>query len=224
MPDERSPTIIDYDVAPCPKCAKTHHFKLKGLGRQPIEQKVPLFGGSGVGAGKSEIMFTCPDTNKKFTWAVPEPTGVEIMGVASEADLALVTAGPPAPAPGKGEFDEWSKKSRDVALDFSKTMLSASTGGIAVYFAVLKYIGFEKIGTTAIAKLSVLPPVFFLLAAILYVLALRPRHELVAPSEFSAFRQRRLEQLNRFIIAGTTVFLSGLGLAIAMLFSALTRK
>jgi hypothetical protein len=223
MPDERITTIIDYDVTDCPRCSKSHPFKLKGLARQKPEEKVPLFGGSGQGARKSEILFTCPDTNKKFTYSVPEPTGVEIMGLASAADIAQAATAPPAPAPGKGEFDEWSKKSRDIALDFSKTMLSASTGGIAVYFAVLKYVGFEKIGNTALAKVTLLPPVLLLLAAILYVLALRPRHELVAPSDFSTFRQRRLEQLNRFIIAGTTAFIVAIGLAIVVLFSALSR-
>jgi len=219
MPDERTTTIIDYDLAKCPRCSKSHHFKLKGLARPKPEEKVPLFGGTG-GARQSEILFTCPETNKKFTYAVPEPTGVEIMGLAAEADIALATA---TPAPAKGEFDEWSKKSRDVALDFSKTMLTASTGAIAVYFAVLKYIGFEKIGSTVFAKFTVLPPILFLVAAVLYVLALRPRHELVAPSEFSAFRKRRLEQLNRFIIFGTTAFIAAVGLAIEVLFYALSK-
>jgi hypothetical protein len=223
MPDEPFTTIIDHDVTPCPKCSKTHHFKLKGLGGKKPEEKVTLFGGTGAAARKSEILFTCPDTNQKFTQAVSEPAGVEIMGVASEADIALATAGPPAPVPGKGEFEEWAKKSRDTALDFCKTMLSTSTGGIAVYFAVLKYIGFEKIGSTALAKFTIFPPVLFLAAAILYVLALRPRHESVAPGDFGAFRKHRLEQLNRFIIGGTTVFISAIGLAIVMLFYALSR-
>jgi len=221
MPDERTTTIIDYELTDCPRCSKTHHFKLKGLARSQPEEKVPLFGGTG--APKNEILFTCPETNKKFSHSVTVKNGVEIMGLASESDIAQATAGPPPPAPGKGEFEEWSKKSRDVALDFSKTMLGSSTGAIAVYFAVLKYIGFEKIGSTVIAKLSILPPILFLIAAILYVLALRPRHELVAPGEFSAFRKRRLEQLNRFNIAGTTAFIVAIGLAIVMLFYALSR-
>jgi len=84
-------------------------------------------------------------------------------------------------------------------------------------------IGFEKIGSTVFAKFTILPPILFLVAAVLYVLALRPRHELVAPSEFSAFRKRRLEQLNRFIIFGTTAFIAAVGLAIEVLFYALSK-
>jgi len=222
MTNERITTIIDYEVAPCPKCNNAHPFKLKGLAQQ-AEEIVPLFGGTGGTERKSEILFTCPDTKKKFSYSVPEPVGVEIIGLASEADIAAATNVASAPAPVKSEFEEWAKKSRDTALDFCKTMLSASTGGIPVYFAVLKYIGFETIGGAALSKFAILPPVLFLVAAISYVLALRPRHELIAPSDFNAFRKRRLERLNRLIILGTVIFIGAVGLAIVTLFYTLSK-
>lgn len=226
MTNERVSTIIDYDVASCPKCNKAHHFKLKALVRRQAEAPVPIFGGAAETEQKSEreskVLFTCPETSTRFTYSVPNPVEGEIISVASEADIAAAANVASAPPSSKGDFEEWAKKSRDIALDFCKTMLSASTGGIPIYFAVLKYIGFEKISGTALSKLSILPPVLFLLAAILYVLALRPRHELVAPSDFNAFRKRRLEQLNQFIIRGTATFIGAVGLAIVMLFYTLS--
>lgn len=226
MTNERITTILDYEVAPCPKCNKAHPFKLRGLAQRKAEEKVPIFGGTGgiEGTGrKSEILFTCPDTKKKFSYPVPEPVGVEIIGLASEADIAMATNVASTPSPIQSEFEEWAKKSRDTALDFCKTMLSASTGGIPVYFAVLKYIGFEKIGSTALSKFAILPPVLFLVAAILYVLALRPWYESVAPNDFNAFRKRRLERLNQFIVWGTAIFIGAVGLAIVMLFYTLSK-
>ena len=122
MRSERITTIIDYEVAPCPKCNNAHPFKLKGLAQQ-AEEIVPLFGGTRGTERKSEILFTCPDTKKKFSYSVPEPVGVEIIGLASEADIAAATNVASAPAPVKSEFEEWAKKSRDTALDFCKSML-----------------------------------------------------------------------------------------------------
>jgi len=227
MKNEHITKIIDYEIAPCPKCNKAHPFKLKGLVKQKMEEKVPMFGGTGVTEGtvrKSEILFICPDTKEKFSYQVPEPVDIEIIGLASEADIAMAINLISAPSLIKSEFEEWAKKSRDTALDFSKTMLSASTASIPVYFAVLKYIGFQKIGRMALSKFAILPPMLFLIAAILYVLALCPRHELVAPSDFNAFRKRRLERLNQFIIYGTAIFIGAVGFAIAMLFYALSKS
>src|SRR4030095_7093343 len=170
MTNERITTLID-ELVPCPKCHKTHLFKLKALAQRKAEEKVPIFGGTGESEGtgrKSEILFTCPETKKKFSHPVPESAGVEIIGLASEADIAMATIAASPPPPIKSEFEEWAKKSRDTALDFCKVMLSASTGGIHRYFAVLKYIGFEKIGSASLSKLTILPPVLFLGAAILY--------------------------------------------------------
>jgi hypothetical protein len=223
MTDERVTTVIDYEIARCPRCNKAHPFKLRGLAERKAGAVVPLFGGTGDGLRKSEVLFTCPETKEKFSQTVPNPADAEIVGLASEEDIAAAAraaAAPPTSA--KGEFEEWVKKSRDAAVDFCKLMLSASTGGIPIYFAVLKYAGFEKIGGTALSKFAVLPPVLLLSAAILYVLALRPRFESVLPDDFGAFRRRRLEQLNRFIIAGATVFAVALGLAIVMLFYTLS--
>lgn len=225
MTNEPTITIVDFEPV-CPKCGKAHRFKLKAIAQPGAEAKVSLFGGPGASETpepKTEFLFTCPETNKKFSIAVSDAPGRKLVGIASEADIASAARVSPAGVAIQGEFAEWTKKSRDTALDFCKIMLSASTGGIPVYFVILKYIGFEKIGLGAISKLAVLPPMLFLVAAILYVLALRPRYEAVAPSDFNAFRQRRLEQLNTLIIGGTAVFVAAIALAIGVFFYTLSK-
>ena len=212
--------IIGYDLEKCPKCDEPHHFKLKVNVPAKADEKVMLFGGA---AKESEVLFTCPNTNQKFTRLVPAPPHGEIAGLASEADISQLSPAIPKPSPVDNEFKEWIKNSRKTALDFCKTMLSISTGAIPVFFAVLKYIGFEKIGSTGLAKFTILPPVFFLVAAILYVLALRPRYKGVTQSAFNAFRARRLGQLNQYIIWGTATFAGATGLAIAIFFYALSQ-
>lgn len=222
MADERAATIIDYEVAHCPRCNGPHPFKLKALVERKADLGVPLFGGPARSTPKTEVLFTCPETKKKFSQEVPNPAGEEIVGLASEEDVAAAARAAAAPSPSRSEFDEWAKKSRDVAVDFCKLMLSASTGGIPVYFAILKYTGFEKIGGTALSKLAVLPPLLLLSAAILYVFALRPRFESVRPDDFSDFRRHRLERLDRLITAATTSFAAALGLSIVIMFYTLS--
>jgi len=194
--------------------------------QQRALERVPMFGGPGETEStghKTEILFTCPNTKKRFSYPVSEPVDIEIIGIASEADIAMSINVASAPLPIKSEFEEWAKKSRDIVLDFCKTMLSASTGSIPVYFAILKYIGFERFDSTALSRFAILPPGLFLVAAILYILALRPRYELVVPNGFNAFRKRRLERLNKFIIWGTTIFIGAVGLAIVILFLTLSK-
>lgn len=222
MADERTVQILDYELDSCPKCGKTHHYKLKVLVKPGAQEKVPLFGGPGGNSAQSDLLFSCPETNRKFTHPVANPAEGELAGLASEADVAQAAAKLQAAPPGNPEFTEWVTKSRERALDFCKTMLSTSTGAIPLYFAVLKYMGMEKVAGTALTQLAILPPVLYLVAAVLYVLALRPRYELVSQGEFHAFRQKRLEQLNRFILWGTALFLGATGLAILILFYALS--
>jgi hypothetical protein len=100
-------------------------------------------------------------------------------------------------------------------------MLSTSTGAIPVYFALMKYVGFERISGSLLARTGILPPFLFLLAGILFVLALRPRFAAVTEAEFAEFRAKRLSQLNTYILAGTILFASGICLAIVLLFVAL---
>ena len=164
MTNEQTTKIIDFELKSCPKCNKAHEYKLKGIVQQKVIEKVSLFGGPGAVEGDKhtdEILFTCPETKRKFTQLVPKMEGVEIIGLASKEDIAEAENSTVS-SQVKSEFEEWTKKSRETALDFSKMMLSASTGGIPIYFAVLKYIGFEKIGNTSLSQFTIIPPVLFI--------------------------------------------------------------
>jgi hypothetical protein len=222
---EHTIKILDYSVDRCPKCSKKHKYKLKAF-LSVEEEKIPLFGGPG---GGSEIFFTCPNTKEKFTSLVPNPPNGEIAGQATEEDIALAESAPPAPtvppstSPVEIEFIEWIKSSRTTAIDFCKIMLTSSTGAIPIFFAVLKYIGLEKINTAYLDKVGILPPIMFLIAAIFFVLALRPRYEAIEQKDFAAFRARRLTQMNRFITAGTFTFHSAIIFAIVLFFYVLNQ-
>ena len=220
MREEQTISILDYDLSACPKCGKAHQFKLKVLPRPEARENVPLFGGPGTSGGKCEFLFTCPETKQKFTHLVPDYSSGELLGIATESDMAAAMKAQASP-PGNSEFQEWVVKSRERALDFCKTMLSSSTGAIPLYFAVLKYVGLEKIGSSTSTKFAILPPVLYLAAAALYVLALRPKYELIAQDDFNAFRKKRLEQINQYIVGGTSLFICATGIAIVILFFAL---
>jgi len=219
---EHTINILDYSVDRCPKCGNKHEYKLKAF-ISAEKEKISLFGGPG---GGSEIFFTCPNTKKKFTSLVPNPPSGEIAGQATEEDIALAESAPPAPrspTPVEIEFIEWIKTSRTTALDFCKIMLTSSTGAIPIFFAVLKYLGLEKINNAYLDKVGILPPIMFLIAAIFFVLALRPRYETIEQKDFAAFRARRLTQLNRFITAGALTFHAGIIIAIGLFFSILSQ-
>jgi hypothetical protein len=87
-----------------------------------------------------------------------------------------------------------------------------------VYFAVLKYLGFENLNRIQLSQVTILPPILYLAALILYGLALRPTFKPVSKEGFPAFRESRLIYLNRFLTAGTLVFVGATGLAVVMFF------
>jgi hypothetical protein len=216
MTKQHSTDILGYDVQQCPKCGKPHHFKLKMRRHVKADEKVSMFGAA---AGKSEVLLTCPDTGQTFTQIVPEPPIGQIIGVASEEDICQLV--PASLKQVDNEFSEWMQNSRTMALEFCKTMLSTSAGAIPIYFAVLKYLGFDKVEHTALSNITILPPVLFLAGGILYVLALLPRYEEVSLDDFGGFRARRLKQLNQYMIWGTLAFAVGTCLSIVILFYSL---
>ena len=176
---------------------------------------VPLFGGSGA----NEVGFSCQKTGQPFVQAIPNQPGVEIVGPADPSSASTVS-----PASSKAVDDgfvDWAKASRQTATDYCETMLTTSTTAIPVYYAILKYIGIDKIGTSFVALVGVIPPLLFLTAVILFVLALRPRFATLTVTEFATFRAERLRRLDQYITIGTIAFVIGVGLAIALFIIAL---
>lgn len=218
---------VDHNVAHCPRCARSHQFKL-AIRSDPPEPAVPLFGGPGLRPASCEIAFTCPTTGALFTEEIPDPVDGTVVG---PVDAAVATTGTTtggatnsgagsAPPP-DADFADWAKSSRATAMDFCRTMLTTSTGAIAVYFAVLKYLGVERIGGALVTRVGILPPLLFLTASICFALAMRPRLATLTRTEFAGFRAQRLARLDRYITVGTALFAAGMGIAIVLFFRSL---
>jgi hypothetical protein len=108
------------------------------------------------------------------------------------------------------EYSDWLKSSRTIALDFCKTMLTAASAAIGVYFAVLKYLGTETVTRSKASWLSIGPPVLFLASVAFFALGLRPRLAPVRRDEFEDYRARRLTTINIFLTIGLALFVAGL--------------
>jgi len=219
----------------CPHCGQQHEYIVE-LKPAPL-----LFGSSpdspvsGDGASQIQIAVSCPTTGLPVETTLDVPGNeefVRVVPLAPSAPGQLVSAGPAAPArPDAGpgppetaapaddnpdEYAEWVKSSRDTAVDFGKTMLTASSGAVAVYFAVLQYLGTSTLPKSPGGVLSALPPVLFLAAAAVFALALRPRLSAVTRRQFQSFRDDRLRQLNQLLVIGTGLFIVALAVALGV--------
>jgi hypothetical protein len=193
---------------------------------QPSDKRddsVPVFGGPALRT--TTIAFTCPIVESLFTVEVERPAEGEIVGPdsAKEEEVAVPSSPVLAPAASvlSADYAEWIKISRATALDFCKTMLTNAAGAVPIYFAIMKYLGTENIGDKTFSRLGILPPVLFLLSAIIFAIALRPRLQSVRETDFAQFRSSRLHSLNRFMLMGLTAFALGVAIAIALAASVL---
>jgi hypothetical protein len=100
-------------------------------------------------------------------------------------------------------------------------MLAASTGAIPIYFGMMQYLGFAKTDASFFARVGIVPPLLFLLAAATFVLGLRPIMADLDESEFEEIRRRRIKSLNGYMTVGTTVFVAATLLTIVLSFRAL---
>jgi hypothetical protein len=216
MENYKTIRYVDHDIENCPRCGQSHHFWLQVRPTSP-EKRVPIFGGPGV----RELAFTCPRTGEIFTQELPDPSDGEIVGYSDSLNVPEAPSSSESLPATDSEFSEWIKSSRTIATDFCKTMLTTSTGAIPVYFAMLKYLGIEQIDSTFLASAGILPPLLFLAAIVLFVLALRPRFRTLTEAEFGTFRTERYLWLNRYIMAGTALFAAGVCLAIVLFFRSL---
>lgn len=207
---------LAHNVAQCPHCGLRHDFAVLVRQRALEAPGVVLFGGSG--SSGQQIAFICPQTGKIISAFVPHPADGEIVGPddgSSAIEAQAPTENVPL-APTDADYTEWIKQSRTIALDFCKTMLTASISAVPVYFAVLKYLGFERSNGSAAAQLVIVPPFLFLGAVVMFALALRPNFSRVAADSFEAFRAARLSQLNRLMLGGMATFVIGVLCAISV--------
>jgi hypothetical protein len=198
------------------------------LVRQPI-----AFGG-GDRRGTSAAWagpITCPREQRSFEGELLVPVeynetirGVRIESVTEPGAEADATQATPlvearaAETPGDWvdeELKEWRKTTVGTLRTYATTMLTTSSGGVAVYFAVLKYLGWEQANFgVPLVVLTVAPPVLFLAAAGTFAVALRPSLTYVERSEYAEFRARRVEQMHRRAGIGTLLYVTGLLLAV----------
>jgi hypothetical protein len=189
------------------------------LARKPL-----VFGG---GSDQVEIAVTCPSTGRPIQTTILVPNNEEFVRVVlpgqSDPDQqdSIGSADDGTPVDGDDEYADWVKSSRAIGLDFGKTMLTASSGAVAIYFAVLKYLGTEELSKSFSGILSAVPPVLFLVAAAVFAVALRPAVAPVGRAEFSSFRDRRLQQLGRMLTLGIALFGAAMALALCVYADAL---
>lgn len=212
---------IEYEVSECPRCGKRHRFALRFAVPAVLLASPRREDGSSV-----EIELVCPTTGQDFPAQAPVRRGEQYLG--SEA-LSSAEDGQPGapkgisggggsgissrqlePAGANDEYLKWVGESRQVGVDFLKTMITAASAAIPVYFAVLKYLGYERVGDASLSRLAILPPAAFLLALLSFAIGLRPRLRGSTPSGFDDVRNERLRELNWFIAIGTATYVLGI--------------
>ncbi|WP_205525913.1 hypothetical protein [Pyxidicoccus trucidator] len=203
-----------------------------------VEPQPLFFGGSSSGTEPAlwTLTLACPLSGEpaEVTFQLPVSGGerildVQVESVAAAADpgpaparpVAPGAGGPPAdasPSPGgwmHDEVQETRKGSAALLRTFGTTMLSTSTGAVAIHFTVLSFLGLESIGKTW-RVLTLLPAIAFLLSAVLFVMTLRPVLAWVGTDEqFGELRRSRLLACGRIASAGIFLFLGGVATAIA---------
>ncbi|MCA1706120.1 MAG: hypothetical protein LC808_23810 [Actinobacteria bacterium] len=176
-----------------------------------------------------KLTLTCPRQGTPFEGSVLVPAHYDesVSRIEVEAITDAPLSGPPprtayAVGPSAAdwvdeELQEWRKNTVATQRAFATTMLTTSSGGVAIYFAVLKYLGWEQANFSApLVVLTVLPPALFLLAAMAFALALRPSVSYVDRHEYAEFRAKRIGEIHGRVTAGTVLYLAALLFAIAV--------
>ncbi|MCW6157950.1 MAG: hypothetical protein LVQ63_00485 [Thermoplasmatales archaeon] len=106
-------------------------------------------------------------------------------------------------------------KSFDVLRTFASIMISVQSGFIAVYFAILKFIGIgAAIGTSFLPSVLILPPVFFVIGIVFFIFVALPILEKMRLDQPDKIVEKWNEVLKikfYFIIAGLVSFFIALG-------------
>lgn len=105
-------------------------------------------------------------------------------------------------------------ESIDAGKDFIKFMITLSVSMVPVYFALLRYIGLNEMGFhEGLSIISLIPPIFFLLAIVSYVSGYFPRTEkfsLEIIDQIRKVRDKFIKTRKKFILFGTSLFILGL--------------
>ncbi len=220
-------------VTRCPSCGRAHEYKLQISTTDPAAEaahpvivnrpspvhETPVLMFAGVGQADAtawDVLFDCPTSNRPYTQRVELPDDLgTVTGASSQLQHSRDDQESSAKAIANNqsgdqdatdtEYSDWIKNSAATARDFGKTMVATASGSVPIYFAVLKYLGFDRVGQ-AWNQLTVIPPFLLLASVILFALALRPSLLDVTREQFQEVRRRRLQRLNKYILAGTFLF------------------
>lgn len=220
----------------CPECDERHDviITVRATSVSPDEQPRLLFGGPSA----PTTTVVCPTSSRAFSIAPRIGDGEVVVDAQVEGDEVVGASGPGRPSgpqqpaaesrakPGDvaaAEHDAWARSSRERALTFCSQMLTASSGSVAVYFAVLAFVGSKDVSTTGLGWFAVVPPVLFLAAVVSFAFALTPKLAPVSQQDFDDFRAERLTHLNRWLRAGLTLFVSGVSLSLVVFALAMPR-
>ena len=107
----------------------------------------------------------------------------------------------------------------DTARDFCKTLIGFGSGSIPVYFGILKYLGVEQVAVNSLeSRISILPPILFLIGIILSTMTLIPKRFSVRPvvilADYKRLRNRVATTLRRGVMFGSASYVLGLSTAI----------
>ena len=190
----------------CPACGDEHVVAVDvHLEPEPI-----VFGGPGDTIPHSrKVTLECPRDHVLADVLLPltAPAGYLV------ASCAVV--GKPEPAVGNGVdsgvvvedlagptrvvYDEARKQSVEAIRRFAASLLTTATGGVAVYFAVLKYLGLESAQPESLLgkAMTVLPAALLVGSAAMSLWASQPLLAAVPMQEFDASRARYLRSRMR---------------------------
>jgi hypothetical protein len=217
-----------YRVEECARCGKPHSLNLEVIFEHA--QEVALFGGSENLGPRSknvrrwDVSYLCEETGEpalaKFELAVdPGLTIVRVRPLKSGEPLIQLTnqnegarsgdrstRSPAAADLLRQDLAEWIKTSSSTPRDYCKAMVTTSTAAIPVLFTLLKFLGYETANQTWVAIAGSIIAGLMLLAAVGFILAMRPRFEIIDVEGFEEWRSRRLARMNLFIGAATIIF------------------
>lgn len=209
----------------CSACGREHVV----IGIAELLRQAISFGGPEVQASTAAWAgpATCPREERPFECELLIPANynesVRKVHITSVADITSDSGNIPAePAEDHAARDwiddelmDWRKNTIATQRSYATIMLTTSSGAVGVYFAIVKYLGWEKVDpSAAFVVLTLAPAVLLLLAAATFALALRPSLTFVERSEYAVFRARRVEQMHRRASIGTTLYASALLLAV----------
>jgi hypothetical protein len=213
--------LIRHTVEPCPHCGERHDYAVR-LKPAPL-----VFGGRGqLPSTDQTISVICPSTKMPMDTLISLPQGQQFDKLVpwpnvdpAVSELILRPQVPDASTSVDlvvDEYAEWVKGSRATGVEFGKNMLTTSSAAVAVYFAVLKYLGSETPKHSPSIWVGVLAPVLFTGATLAFALALQPGLARLSAQQFGPWRDKQLLRMNRFLGAGTTLLILGLAVSIGV--------